>query len=55
MCSWCFPPVCFCYFLKLDLIISRFEIYVNNFLSLFEIFLFIFLSHWYIIKKKGVN
>nr|DAU63084.1 MAG TPA: hypothetical protein [Caudoviricetes sp.] len=31
-------------FLKLDLIISRFEIFVNNFLSLFEIFLFIFLS-----------
>nr|DAW56239.1 MAG TPA: hypothetical protein [Caudoviricetes sp.] len=31
-------------FLKLDLIISHIEIFVNNFLSLFEIFLFIFLS-----------
>jgi hypothetical protein len=40
---------------KLDYIISQYEIFVNGFLSLFEIFLFIFLSHCgilYVENKK---
>nr|DAX61782.1 MAG TPA: hypothetical protein [Caudoviricetes sp.] len=33
MCSWCFPPVCFCYFLKLDLIIAHVTWAVNTFFT----------------------